>query len=236
MGKRLYSQRRGRGTNTFKAKLYGIESKYANQTDELLKGEVIDFIKDTGRNAIIANVKFDNGAEQNVVAAEGIYIGKKIEQGKDASWEVGNVIEVGSLPEGCPVFNIEKVAGDGGTLVKSSGSYALLLTKDSKKVTLKMPSGKLINLPLNVRATIGNISCGGKGEKPFTKAGNKFFAMKSKKIFWPTVRGVAMNALDHPFGGAQHHPGKSKSTSRNAPVGRKVGAIASKRTGRRKKN
>ena len=57
-----------------------------------------------------------------------------------------------------------------------------------------------------------------------------------KKIFWPSVRGVAMNAVDHPFGGAQHHAGKSKSTPRNAPPGRKVGAIASKRTGRRNKN
>lgn len=236
MGKRLYSQRRGRGTNTFKAKLRGIASSYVTQSDELKKGEVIDFIKDTGRNAILAKVEFDNGQKQTVVAAEGIYVGQKIEQGKEASWEIGNVTELGSLPEGCPVCNIEKIAGDGGTIVKSSGSYALLITKDSRKATLKMPSGKLINLPLNVRATIGNISCGGKGEKPFVKAGKKFFAMKAKKIFWPTVRGVAMNALDHPFGGAQHHPGKSKSTSRNAPVGRKVGAIGSKRTGRRKKN
>ncbi len=236
MGKRLYSQRRGRGTNTFKAKLKGIPSKYANQNPELLKGQVIDFIKDTGRNAILAEVKFDNGVEQVVVAPEGTYIGQKVEQGKNAAWEIGNVTEIGDLPEGCPVCNIEKIAGDGGTIVKSSGSYALLITKDSRKATLKLPSGKLINLPLNVRATIGNVSCGGKGEKPFVKAGNKFFAMKAKKIFWPTVRGVAMNAVDHPFGGAQHHPGKSKSTSRNAPVGRKVGAIASKRTGRRKKN
>ena len=236
MGKRLYSQRRGRGTNTFKSKLQGIKSQYIRQSNELLKGEIVDFVKDTGRNAIIAKIKFDDGSNQSIVASEGVYVGQKIEQGKGASWEIGNICEIGDLPEGCPVFNIEKVAGDGGTLVKSSGSYALILTKDSKKITLKLPSGKIITLPPKVRATIGNTSCGGKKEKPFVKAGNKFFAMKSKKRFWPTVRGVAMNALDHPFGGAQHHPGKSKSTSRRAPVGRKVGAIASKRTGRRKKN
>ena len=62
------------------------------------------------------------------------------------------------------------------------------------------------------------------------------FRKRLKKKFWPIVRGVAMNVIDHPFGGSQHHPGKSKSTSRNAPPGRKVGAIASKRTGRKKKN
>ena len=111
----------------------------------------------------------------------------------------------------------------------------MLITKDAKKATVKLPSKKLVNLPLNVRATIGNVSCGGRGEKPFVKAGNKFHAMKAKKKLYPRVRGVAMNALDHPFGGAQHHPGKSKSTARNAPPGRKVGSIASKRTGRRKK-
>ncbi len=236
MGKRLYSQRRGRGTNTFKAKLDGIKSAYLTQTDELKKGQIVDLIKDTGRNAILQKIVFDDGQIENVVAAEGVYVGQKIEQGPNAKIEIGNVALLGELPEGCPVFNIEKISGDGGTFIKSSGSYALIMSKDRKGITLKFPSGKMVSLPLNVRATIGNTSCGGKSEKPFIKAGRKYFAMKSKKIFWPTVRGVAMNAVDHPFGGAQHHPGKSKSTARNAPVGRKVGAIASKRTGRRKKN
>ena len=236
MGKRLISQRRGRGTITFIAKHKGLESKYILQHEDLLKGEIISFKKDTGRNAIMQVIKFNNGKEETVIAPEGVFVGQKIQQGNGASIEVGNITEISQMPEGCPIFNIEKVAGDGGTLVKAGGSYALLLIKDSKKVTIKMPSGKQINLPLNVRATIGNVSCGGREDKPFIKAGTKYYAMKSKKRFWPVVRGVAMNALDHPFGGSQHHAGKSKSTSRNAPPGRKVGAIASSRTGRRKKN
>jgi large subunit ribosomal protein L2 len=235
MGKRLTSQRRGKGSNTFKAKLKGIESRYTIQKEELLRGEITSLIKDTGRNAILAEVIFDNGQSQKVIAAEGIYVGQAIEQGRKATVAVGNVSYLGDLPEGCPVFNIEKVAGDGGTIAKTAGSYGLLVTRDKKKATVKMPSGRLIPLPLTVRATIGNTSCGGKGDKPMVKAGNKFHAMKAKKKFWPSVRGVAMNAVDHPFGGAQHHAGKSKSTSRNAPPGRKVGSIASRRTGRRKK-
>jgi large subunit ribosomal protein L2 len=236
MGKRLTSQRRGRGTNTFKAKLNGLESKYLAQSEDLLKGEIIDFKKESGRNTIMTKIVFNNGQIEEVIAPEGIYVGQQIEQGPGASLNVGNVAPLESLPEGCPIFNIEKIAGDGGTLVKSAGGYALILSKDKQKATIKMPSGKLVVLPLTVRAMIGNASCGGKSEKPFTKAGPKYFAMKSKKKFWPTVRGVAMNAVDHPFGGSQHHAGKSKSTSRNAPPGRKVGAIASKRTGRRKKS
>jgi len=235
MGKRLTSQRRGKGSNTFKAKLKGIESRYTTQQEELLKGEVISFTKDTGRNAIITTITFDNGQTQDVIAAEGIHVGQSVEQGRKAQIAIGNVGYLGDMPEGCPVFNIEKVAGDGGTIAKTAGSYGLLVTRDKKKATVKLPSGRLVTLPLEVRATIGNSSCGGKGDKPFVKAGTKFHAMKAKKIFWPSVRGVAMNAVDHPFGGAQHHAGKSKSTSRNAPPGRKVGSIASRRTGRRKK-
>ena len=236
MGKRLTSQRRGKGSHTFKAKLKGIESKYLTQSEETKKGEITNFTKDTGRNAIMAEISFDDGTREDLVAAEGTYIGQPIEQGTNVKIAIGNVSNIGSLPEGCPIFNIEKISGDGGTFVKSAGNYALLVTRDSKRAMVKMPSGKLLQLPLSVRATIGNASCGGKGEKPFVKAGTKFHAMKAKKIFWPSVRGVAMNAVDHPFGGAQHHAGKSKSTPRNAPPGRKVGAIASKRTGRRKKN
>ena len=235
MGNPLTSQRRGKGSNTFKAKLKGIKSRYITQKEDLLKGEIISFTKDTGRNAIITKIMFDNDQFQEVVAAEGTYVGQPIQQGKGAKIAIGNVGYLGEIPEGCPVFNIEKISEDGGTLAKTAGSYALLVTRDKKKATIKMPSGKLIFLPLGVRATIGNTSCGGKGDKPMVKAGNKFHAMKAKKKFWPSVRGVAMNAVDHPFGGAQHHAGKSKSTSRNAPPGRKVGAIASRRTGRRKK-
>ncbi|MFA5930986.1 MAG: 50S ribosomal protein L2 [archaeon] len=236
MGKRLISQRSGRGTHTFKAKHRGIEAKYLTQSGELIKGEVTDLIKENGRHAIIAEITFADGKKESLVAAEGLYLGQRIEQGKGATVEIGNVSYVSDLPEGCPIFAIERIAGDGGTMIKSSGSYALLMAKDSKKVTVKMPSGGLINLPLDVRATVGNVSCGGRQDKPMVKAGNMFFLMKAKRKMYPRVRGVKMNAVDHPFGGAAHKPGKSKSTARNAPPGRKVGAIASTRTGRRKKN
>ncbi len=237
MGKRLISQRSGKGSHTFKAKHKGIEAKYIiQQSDEMMKGEVSDLIKENGRHAIIAEITFVNGAKEYLPAAEGLALGKKIQQGKGIDIEVGNVSYLGDLPEGCPVFNIEKIAGDGGTLVKSSGTYALLMAKDSKKVTVKMPSGAMLTFPLNVRATVGNISCGGREDKPLVKAGNNYHLFKSKRKMYPRVRGVKMNAVDHPFGGASHKPGKSKSTSRNAPPGRKVGAIASSRTGRRKKN
>ncbi|MEK6959359.1 MAG: 50S ribosomal protein L2 [archaeon] len=237
MGKRLISQRRGKGSHTFKAKHNGLTSCYVDHPkDALLYGEVTNLIKETGRNAIMAVIKFSDGKTQTVVAPEGLYLGQRVQQGKGAEINTGNVSYVSDLPEGCPIFNIERTAGDGGMLVRSSGGYALLMAKDSKKATIKMPSSSMINLPLDVRAMIGNVSCGGKQDKPLVTAGTKFYLMKSKRKMYPRVRGVKMNAVDHPFGGSSHHPGKSKSTSRNAPPGRKVGSIASSRTGRRKKN
>ena len=86
------------------------------------------------------------------------------------------------------------------------------------------------------RATIGCVGGGGRKDKPFVKAGKRWHAMRAKHKKHPYPRAVAMNALNHPFGGANHHPGKSKSTSRHAAPGRKVGDIASRRTGRRKKS
>ena len=76
------------------------------------------------------------------------------------------------------------------------------------------------------------VAGGGRTDKPFLKAGNKHHYIKSKAKKWPVVRGVAMNAVSHPYGGgAKQSPHKSTTTSRNAPPGRKVGQIAARRTG-----
>ena len=239
MGKSLIQQRRGKGTLPFLATRNRLDTMYAAKTGAeasgVLVGQILDLVKDSGRNSILADVMLENGERELIVAAEGVFVGQKIRQGKDAAVEIGNVLPLRSIPEGCPVFNIEKVSGDGGVSVKTGGSYALLVSKDNKKAVVKMPSGKNGVFPVDARATVGNISCGGRTEKPLIKAGAAYFAKRSKHLRYPTVRGVAMNPVSHPFGGAQHHPGQSKSTARSAPAGRKVGAIASRRTGRKKK-
>ncbi|MFA4907991.1 MAG: 50S ribosomal protein L2, partial [archaeon] len=149
---------------------------------------------------------------------------------------VGNIMALQELPEGCPIFNIERIPGDGGSLVRASGLYGLVMSKEKNRVFVKLPSGKIIALNPAARATIGCSAGGGRKEKPMVKAGTAHMLAKARGRAYPVVRGVAMNPPSHPFGGSQHHPGKSKSTARSAPPGRKVGAIASKRTGRRKKN
>ena len=120
-----------------------------------------------------------------------------------------------------------------GKFARASGVSATLLTHDRNAAVVQLPSGEMRRLSPECRATVGVVAGGGRTEKPFVKAGNKHHKMRARGSKYPRVRGVAMNAVDHPFGGGgRQHPGKPKSISRDAPPGRKVGDIASKRTGR----
>ncbi len=240
MGRRLITQKRGKGGPVWTASTRGAAvSKYADYyatEGRTIGGEVVGLINDPARTAVIAKIMLDNGVEEDIIAAEGLFVGQRIEQGNEAEIGIGNIKTLANCVEGCPIFNIEKNPGDGGNLVRSSGMYALILTKEKEIVYVKMPSGNIIRLRPESRATIGVCGAGGRKEKPFVKAGKKYHAMRARHKKYPIVRAIAKNALNHPFGGANHHPGKSKSTSRNAPPGRMVGDIASSRTGRRKKN
>ncbi len=235
MGKRLIQQRRGKGGTRYIAVKRNVAVKYLPEQEGYLKGEITDIFNDIGRPVPIAEIIFENGKKMYNLAPEGMFVGQKIEIGEKVQIEIGNTCSLKNIPEGCPIYNIELNVNDGGKLIKAGGTYALLVAKDERYAYIKLRSGKSKKIPLTARATIGNIAGSGRRDKPMIKAGVKFFSKKAKHKKHVTVRGVAMNATNHPFGGGQHHPGKSKSTARNAPPGRKVGAIASKRTGRRKK-
>ena len=97
---------------------------------------------------------------------------------------------------------------------------------------MRLPSRKHKTLDNMCRATIGAVAGSGRGEKPIGKAGKNFHRNRSRARIWPKVRGVAMNAVDHPHGsGRKQTIGIPSSVSRNTPPGRKVGHIAPKRTG-----
>lgn len=237
MGKRLKLQRRGKGTPKFTATnnaKINLQYNYFTNT-QTLKGQVVKLFSDPIRSAPVACLLFENGTHEHIVAPEGLKTGDRVVFGKGAEIKPGNVLFLNDLTPGSNIFNIEKNFGDGGKFVRATGQTAILMSKKDDVAIVKMPSGKIKEFPLNVRATIGVVAGSGRPTKPFFKAGNKYYAMKAKSRPYPTVRGVAMNAVDHPFGGLQHHVGHSKSTSKHAPSGRKVGAIASKRTGRKKK-
>lgn len=200
---------------------------------DVLKGTVVGIEHDPARSAPVADVEFEDGDRRLVLAPEGVSTGEEIQIGISAEIAPGNTLPLAEIPEGVPVCNVESKPGDGGRFARASGVNATLITHDRKAAVVQLPSGEVKRLSPDCRATIGVVAGGGRTEKPFVKAGNKYHKMKARGTKWPRVRGVAMNAVDHPFGGGgRQHPGRPKSVSSDAPPGRKVGDISSRRTGR----
>jgi large subunit ribosomal protein L2 len=236
MGKRLIQQRRGRTQSKFNTPSHRFrgEVKY-DHNNENNEGIVLDIIHDPGRTAPLASIKLKDNKKILIIAPEGIKIGDKIlfTDNKNEIG-VGNVLPVGKIPEGAPIYNIELSPGDGGKLVRAGGSNATVVSHDKKKTVIQLPSGQFKTLDSTCKATVGIIAGGGRKDKPFLKAGKKHIAFRSRGKQYPIVRGVAMNPVAHPHGGGGHqHVGKPYTVKRGASPGRKVGSIAAKRTGRK---
>jgi large subunit ribosomal protein L2 len=141
-----------------------------------------------------------------------------------------------NVPIGTHIFNIESRPFDGGKLIRTSGSSATVIRKADGRTFILFPSKKEKIFDSNCRATIGIIAGAGRLEKPFLKAGKKFYAMSARGgRVWPRTSAIKMNAIDHPFGSGRGKNPKSKIAKRNAPAGAKAGHLNPRRTGRRKK-
>ena len=236
MGRRIRGQRRGRGTPTFRAPSHRYKANLSHRTVEdgdVIAGEVVDIEHDPARSAPVAAIEFEDGDQRLVLAPEGITVGDEIQVGVSAAIEAGNTLPLAEIPEGVPVCNVEANPGDGGKFARSSGVSATLLAHERNVAVVQLPSGEMKRLSPQCRATIGVVAGGGRTEKPVVKAGKKYHKAKARGMVWPRVRGVAMNAVDHPFGGGgRQHPNQPKNISRNAPPGRKIGDISSRQTGR----
>lgn len=238
MGKRLRQQRMGKGSPTFRSRrhLHIAPAKYPPLLNETCKARIVELVHDPGRYVPLARLITERGQEFYIPAAEGMYVGQIIEIGPQAKPEFGNILPAGNVPEGSSVYNVEIIPGDGGKLARQAGSYALVLGKEGGKVRIRLPSGKEKVIPEDARVTIGIPAGAGRIEKPLLKAGNAYYKWKVKARKWPRVRGVAMNVVSHPFGGGSHQRKSHPSTvARETPPGRKVGHIAARRTGRRKR-
>jgi large subunit ribosomal protein L2 len=237
MGKNLIQQARGKGGPRYRAPSfrYKGKSKYARYDGTTLTGKIIDFVHSQGHNAPLAQIEYDDGNKILIQAPEGVRVGEKVEMGKEVDVRKGNIMPLRSIPEGVDIYNIESFPGDGGKFVKSSGGSAKIITKMQKMIVVEMPSAKRKEFLPDCRATIGVVAGGGRKEKPFLKAGTRYYAMKAKNKLWPKVSGVSMNSVDHPFGGSSSSvKGGVTQSSRNAPPGRKVGKIAPRRTGKKR--
>ncbi|MEF8853469.1 MAG: 50S ribosomal protein L2, partial [Haloarculaceae archaeon] len=202
MGRRIQGQRRGRGTPTFRAPShrYKAELSHRNVEDgDVVAGTVVDVEHDPARSAPVAAVEFEDGDRRLVLAPEGVGVGDEIQVGVSAEIAPGNTLPLAEIPEGVPVCNVEANPGDGGKFARASGVNAQLMTHDRSVAVVQLPSGEVKRLDPECRATIGVVAGGGRTEKPMVKAGNKHHKMRARGTKWPNVRGVAMNAVDHPF-------------------------------------
>ena len=236
LGKRTLVRRRGRGGKQFRAVTVGkiTPAKYPNfRLDQSHSGVIVDIVHERGRNAPLAKIHFDDGTYSYVPAVEGATVGSKVSVGAGATSTPRNILALEAIPDGTLICNIEKNVGDGGKLIKSAGSAAVVFAHGTGGVTIKLPSGKFLITNPKCRAMIGVISGAGRLEKPFLKAGNRAKYMKAHGRLYPTVRGIAQAAVYHPHGGGRHqHIGRQSSVGRTTPPGRKVGNISPRKTGR----
>ncbi|MCD6481235.1 MAG: 50S ribosomal protein L2 [Thermoplasmata archaeon] len=234
MGKRLRHQRRGSGNPPYTSPSFKHKGPVRYPAIGEYDGIVEDIIHNPGSTTPLAIVRTKERGKIKLIAYEGMRVGERIRFTTESIVKPGNVLPLSSIPQGAPVYNIEGEPGDGGKFVRSAGTYAVIVSHEKDGVIVKLPSGKHKKFLPGCRATIGLPAGGGRDEKPFVKAGKKYYAMKPRAKIWPITSGVAMNPVDHPHGGGSHqHVGRPKTVARGAPPGRKVGSIAARRTGKR---
>jgi len=238
MGKNLIQQARGKGGPRYRAPSfrYKGEVRYSKYDQGPLGGKIIDLIHCPGHSGPLAQIEYDNGEIILIQAPEGVRVGDGVKMGDNIDADKGNVMPLKNIPEGTAIFNIESNPGDGGKFVRASGAFAKIVAKQEKRIVVRLPSSKTREFLPACKAAIGVIAGSGRKDKPFLKAGTRHYAMKAKNKLYPQISGTSQNSVDHPFGGSSSATkGRPTQASRNAPPGRKVGKIAPKRTGRKKR-
>lgn len=168
---------------------------------------VIAIEYDPNRSSRIALVEYADGEKRYIIQPLGLKVGDVVMAGPDAEIKPGNTLPLINLPVGTFIHNIEMVPGKGGQLVRSAGSSAQLLAKEGEYAHVRLPSGEIRLIAVNCTATIGQI---GNIDHENVTLGS---AGRSRHLgIRPTVRGTAMNAVDHPHGG-----GRGKSKGNNQP-------------------
>ena len=170
-----------------------------------IPGTVKTIEYDPNRNVRIGLVVYQNGAKHYMLMPEQLPVGSAIISGDKVDAKVGNSLPLKSVPIGFTVHNIEVTPGSGGKFARSAGSSVQLITKDEEHATLKMPSGEIRKVPVDCWATVGVLGNADYKNISWGKAGRT-----RHRGIRPTVRGMAMNPVDHPHGGGE---GRSKSGS-----------------------
>lgn len=236
MGKQLITQRRGRGTTTYRSPGHRFvgAAKHRSLSSVAVQGVVRDIVDCPGHTAPLMYVEYEDGQISLTIAPEGIRVHQMVEaHGLNAS--LGNIIRLGDAPEGTLLYNIECTPGDGGKLVRCSGTFGRVVAQQEGKTMVLLPSKEQKLFLPECRASVGVVAGGARLEKCFTKAGKKHHQMRARNKLYPRVCGISMNAVDHPHGGSSSHAKNGPDIARrHAPPGANVGKIRPRRTGRKR--
>jgi large subunit ribosomal protein L2 len=173
-----------------------------------IPGKVAALEYDPNRSARIALVHYKDGEKRYILAPVGLAVGQTIASGPGSEIRPGNALPLSEIPLGTTVHNVELRPGHGGQLARSAGSGVQLMAREGAFATLRLPSGETRLVPVGSQATVGQVGNLDHENVRIGKAG------KSRWLGWrPTVRGVAMNPVDHPLGG-----GEGKSSGGRHPV------------------
>jgi len=174
-------------------------------------GKVASIEYDPNRSANIALVNYKDGEKRYIIAPKGLKTGNTIVSGPDSPIETGNALPLENIPLGFTICNIELTLGKGAQMARSAGAGALIVAKEGDYVTIKLPSGEVRMVFKKCYATIGSIGNEDHMNTSIGKAGRKRWMGVR-----PTVRGMAMNPVDHPHGGGE---GRSKGIHPVTPWG-----------------
>ena len=169
---------------------------------------------DPNRTANIALVLYADGERRYILAPKGLKAGDAIASGADAAIKVGNTLPMRNIPVGSTVHAVEMKPGKGAQLARSAGTFIQILARDGNYVTLRLRSGEVRKVLAECRATIGEVGNSEHMLRQLGKAGaNRWRGIR------PTVRGMAMNPVDHPHGGGE---GRNKGMQPVSPWGQKA--------------
>ena len=194
--------RNNQGKITVRHQAGGAKRKYRvidfKRNKDGIPGKVAAIEYDPNRTANIALINYADGEKRYILAPKGLKVGMTVKSGADADIVIGNAKEIKKIPVGTVIHNIELYPGKGGQLIRAAGTSAQILGREEKYVLVRLKSREVRRILGNCRATIGEV-------------GNEFYSLvnigkagrKRHMGVKPTVRGSAMNPVDHPHGGGE---------------------------------
>jgi large subunit ribosomal protein L2 len=170
---------------------------------------------DPNRSAYIALLHYADGEKRYILAPQRLRVGMSVQSGDSADIRVGNSLQLGNMPPGTVVHNVELIPGRGGQMARAAGAGIQLLAKEGEMVTLRLPSGEMRMVRAECRATVGTIGNADHQNVKIGKAGRK-----RHMGVRPQTRGTAMNPVDHPHGGGEGSttPGRHPVTPWGVPT------------------